>query len=102
MHRSVIRAKTVLVVAIVDSDLDRHRGIDQADHRRRYTDEVSVPAVCGTRKSELAGVSMELTPETDCKRDFWAECLDIISGNGELLPSNVSDESTTHDEDRLL
>jgi hypothetical protein len=45
---------------------------------------------------------MELTPETDCKRDFWAECLDIISGNGELLPSNVSDESTTHDEDRLL
>lgn len=45
---------------------------------------------------------MESTPVTDCKGDFWAECLDIISGNGELLPSNVSDESTTNDEDRLL
>ncbi len=57
MHRSVVCAKTVLVVAVVNGDFDGHRGINQADDRGRYTDEVGVPAVRSTSESVLAGVS---------------------------------------------
>ena len=44
----VVGTKTILIVAIVDSNLDRHRCVYQANDSRRHSDEVGVPAVRGT------------------------------------------------------
>jgi len=45
---SVVCSKSVLVVAVVDSYLDRNRSVDQADDCSWNTNEVSVAAVCST------------------------------------------------------
>lgn len=35
-------------------------------------------------------------------KELMGECLDTIVGNGELLPSNVSYEASTNDQNGLL
>jgi len=50
-HGSVVSTQTVLVVAVVDGNLDRHGGINQANDRGRDSDEVGVAAVRSTGKS---------------------------------------------------
>ena len=52
VHRGVVRSETVLVVAVVDSDLDTDAGIDQANDGSWDTDEVGVPSVGGASKSK--------------------------------------------------
>lgn len=50
-NRGVVSTKTVLVVAVVNSDLDGHRSIDQTNHSSGDTDEVGVTAVRCTGES---------------------------------------------------
>jgi len=47
----VVGTETVLVVAVVDTDLDRDGCVNQADNGGGNADEVGVAAVCGTSKS---------------------------------------------------
>ena len=51
VHRSVVGAQAILVVAIVDGDLDGDRGINQANHGGWDTDVVGVSSVGCTSKS---------------------------------------------------
>lgn len=51
VDRCVVSTQTVLIVAIVDSNLDRHRCIDQADNSGRDTDIVGVASICSTGKT---------------------------------------------------
>ena len=57
VYRSVICPQTVLVVAIVDGNLDRDRGVDETNDRGRHADKVGVPAICRTGKPETNLVS---------------------------------------------
>lgn len=57
MHRCVISTQAVLIIAIVDSNLDRHGSVDQTNHRGRHSDEIGVPAVGGTSESASVIVS---------------------------------------------
>lgn len=43
--------QTILVVPIVDSDLNRHGGINEADDGGWNADEVGVSAICGASKA---------------------------------------------------
>ena len=45
LHWCVVGTKTILVVAIVDGNLDRHRGVNQTDDGGRDADVVAVSAV---------------------------------------------------------
>lgn len=102
VDRCMICSQAVLVVAVIDSNLDRHRGVNQANDSGWYSDEVGVPAVGGT--SEPAGYPlcqyMHQTGETT--RRLMGECLDIISGDSELLPSNISHKASSNDQNRFL
>ena len=47
----MVSAKSILIIAIVDCDLDRHRCVYQTNDSGRDSDEVGVPAVRGTSES---------------------------------------------------
>ena len=47
----MICSESVLVIAIVDSDLDRNTGIDQTNHRGWNADVVGVSSICRTCKT---------------------------------------------------
>ena len=49
----MIGAQSVLVVAVIDRDLDRYRGIDQADNCGWNSDIVCVTSVCSACESVL-------------------------------------------------
>ena len=51
MHWCVIGTESILIVAIVDCYLDRHRSVYQANDSGRDSDEVGVPAIGGTSES---------------------------------------------------
>lgn len=53
VHRGVVRAQPVLIVAVVDGDLDGDRSIDQANDSRRDPNEVGVSAVGRARKATV-------------------------------------------------
>jgi 16S rRNA C1402 (ribose-2'-O) methylase RsmI len=53
VHGGVVRSETVLVVAVVDSDLDADTSINQANDGSWDTDEVGVPSVRGASKSTI-------------------------------------------------
>jgi hypothetical protein len=55
VHGRMVRSETVLIVAVVNGDLDANTGINQTDDCRRNSDEVSIPPVCSTGKSTIAG-----------------------------------------------
>lgn len=55
VDRGVVGAQTVLVVAVVDSDLDGDGCVDQADDRGGDSDEVCVAAVRSTCESVRRG-----------------------------------------------
>ncbi len=57
----MVGTQAVLVVAIVDSDLDRHRSIDQSNDCCWNADEVGISAVGGAGKARFADVSLNLT-----------------------------------------
>lgn len=48
----MVSTQPVLVVTVVNSNLDRDTGINEANYCSGDTDEVGVPAVCGARKSK--------------------------------------------------
>ena len=52
MHWCMVCTKPVLVVAIVDSNLDRHRSVYQTNDSSRHPDEVGVPAIGGTSEPD--------------------------------------------------
>lgn len=51
VHGSMVSSKTILVVAVVDSNLDTDTSIDQTNDRRGNANVVGVPAVRRTSKS---------------------------------------------------
>ena len=57
MDWGVVCSKTILVVAIVDSYLDRNRSIDETDDSGGNPDEVCVSFVCRTCKPRQAAIS---------------------------------------------
>lgn len=103
MHRCMIGTETVFIIAIIDSNLNRHRCVYQTNDSGRNSDEVCVSAVRGT--SESAGapkkVSASLLPRTTFRK-LMGECLDIISGKWQLLPSNISYKASPNDQDGFL
>ena len=48
VHGSMVCTKAILVIAIIDGNLDRHRGVYQTNDSGRHSDEIGVPAICGT------------------------------------------------------
>jgi len=48
---SVVSTKAVFVVAVVDGDLDGHRGVNETNNGGRDTDEVGVPSVRSTSET---------------------------------------------------
>jgi hypothetical protein len=52
MHRGVVCAKAILVIAIVDGNLDADRGVNKTDDGRRDADEVRVAAVGGAGETK--------------------------------------------------
>ena len=102
VNRCVVRSKTVFVVAIVDGNLDRHRGVNQANDSGRDSDEVGVPAVCGTGESAGTIRVSSCISRVITIRRLMGECLDIISGKSELLPSNISHKASSNDQYRFL
>ena len=53
MHGCMISTEAVFIIAIIDSNLNRHRCVYQTNDSGRNSDEVCVSAVRGT--SESAG-----------------------------------------------
>ncbi len=53
MHRSMVRSQAVFVVAVVDCNFDRHRGVNQTDDGRRNPNEVGVSAICSASEPAL-------------------------------------------------
>ena len=51
VNRCVVSTETVLVVAVVDGDLDGHRGVNETNNGGRDTDEVGVPSVRSTSET---------------------------------------------------
>ena len=60
VHRCMVSTEAVLVIAIVDSNLNRHRCVYQTNDGGRDSDEIGVPAVSGT--SEPAGDPPNISP----------------------------------------
>lgn len=58
VHRCVVGTETVLVVAIVDTNLDGNRGIDESDDSGRNTNKVCVPSVGSTSKSKMKNTEL--------------------------------------------
>jgi hypothetical protein len=50
----MVGSKSVLIVAVVDSNLDTDTSIDEANNGSRDTDKVGVPPVCRTSKSKMS------------------------------------------------
>ena len=48
----MIGTKTILVIAVINSDLDRDRCIDQTDHSRGNADVVGVTSIRSASKSD--------------------------------------------------
>jgi hypothetical protein len=72
MDRSVVGAESVLVVAIIDSNLDRNRCVNQTDDRGRNSDKVGVPSVCRTSKSKSRGRLVQARRQYKMvRRRFW-------------------------------
>lgn len=59
VHRSMIGAKSVFVVTVVDGDFDRYRSVDQTYDSSRDSDEVSVPAI-GRTGEAVAKIGQQL------------------------------------------
>lgn len=55
VDRRVVRAQTVLVIAVVDGHLDRDGCVDQTDDSRGDADEVGVSPVGGTCEAKTKG-----------------------------------------------
>jgi len=51
VHGSMVGTKTVLVVVVVDTDLDRDGGVNETNNGGGNTDEVGVSAVSSTSES---------------------------------------------------
>ena len=60
VHRCMVSTEAVFVIAIVDSNLNRHRCVYQTNDGGRDSDEIGVPAVSGT--SEPAGDPPNISP----------------------------------------
>ena len=84
----VISAQSILVVAIVNGHFDRDRSVNQADDSRWNTDEVRVPPICRTCEP-MSSRLVYCQPCDEAERSLGSECLEVIFGNGKLLPSNV-------------
>ena len=54
VHRRVICSKAIFVVAVIYSNLDGHRSINQPYNRGRNSDEVGVPAIGSTSEPTTA------------------------------------------------
>ena len=78
----MVRTKAVLVVAVVDCDLDRHRSVYQTNDSGWDSDEVSVPPVRSASESARTTMSAHFLNQAVTVRKLMGECLDIISGNG--------------------
>ena len=103
MHRCMIGTETVFIIAIIDSNLNRHRCVYQTNDSGRNSDEVCVSAVRGT--SESAGAPKKVSTSLLARATFrklMGECLDIISGKWQLLPSNISYKASPNDQDGFL
>ena len=102
MDRCMICSQAVLVVAVIDSDFDGYRGVNQANDGGGYSDEVGVPAVGGTSETTSDHSCQYMHNKGETIRRLMGECLDIIFGNSELLPSNISHKASSNDQDGFL
>jgi hypothetical protein len=93
LHRRVIGAEAVLVVAVVDGDLDADARIDQPNDRRRDPNVVRVAAVCGAGEPARIGCQIVRYELGD---------LPVATWGGGVLPSNISDQSATNNKNALL
>ena len=60
VHGCMISTEAILVIAIVDSNLNRHRCVYQTNDGGRNSDEIGVPSISGT--SEAAGEPPNISP----------------------------------------
>jgi hypothetical protein len=79
MHWGMIGAETVLVIAIIHSDLDGHGSINQTNDGGRNADKVGVSSVRGTCKT-IGQRSVIGHHGNTTKEMYGPECLEVIFG----------------------
>ena len=85
VDRGVISSKPILVVAVVDGYFNRDRCVDQSDYCSRDSNEVCVAAIGSA-----------------CESVHQSQHTCFVPKAGPSLPSNVSDESTSHHKNWFL
>lgn len=76
----MVSTESVFVVAIIDSDFDRDRCINQSNNRSRNSDKIGVPAVRGTCKTDGQKSVNVLNQWEIQPKVYGPECLEVIFG----------------------
>lgn len=70
VHRCMVSTQPILIVAIIYSDLDRDRGVNQTDHGGRNANKVGVPAVGRASKSVVVRMLAHINGDLQHKETF--------------------------------